>query len=202
MIATPTASADQEQRDIATPADARALIGDVRSAAAVLCDLIDTETQLISAGRAHEIESLQGDKAELSAAYLWEMTRLKRNAEAVRAFAADELDELRPLLQELGAKLLRNQNALAAILSVSERLIRSGGAQSRRRRQRAGNLWYRRRGSSRSRLQSGDLARPPILSTIFTEYVSTATTGINVELEPACHGVGMLRMGIKSLTTS
>ena len=115
----------QPPSDISSADQARALCASVRSAACVLSDLIDSETELIAAGRAHEIEKHQGDKAELSASYLEQMTRLKRNAEAVRDLAPDEIASLRPLLQELGAKLLRNQDALAAILAISERLIRA-----------------------------------------------------------------------------
>jgi hypothetical protein len=114
-----------ERPEITSGSEARALCAAVRSAACVLSDLIDSETELIASGMAHEIEKHQGDKAELSAAYLAQMTRLKRNAAAVRDLAPDEIVSLRPLLQELGAKLLRNQDALAAILAISERLIRA-----------------------------------------------------------------------------
>jgi len=119
------AMAGHHAPDIDSAAEARALCAAVKSAAGVLSDLIDSETALIAGGRAHEIERHQGDKAELSAAYLAQMTKLKRNADAVRRLAPDEVSALRPLLHELGAKLLRNQDALAAILAVSERLIRA-----------------------------------------------------------------------------
>jgi hypothetical protein len=121
----PAPAAEHRTPEITSAAEARALCAAVKSAAGVLSDLIDSETALIAGGRAHEIERHQGDKAELSAAYLAQMTKLKRNADAVRDFAPEEIESLRPLLQELGAKLLRNQDALAAILAISERLIRA-----------------------------------------------------------------------------
>ena len=125
MNGAATAALEPPSSDVASTEDAQALCMSVRSAAGVLSDLIDRETELIASGRAHEIEQHQGDKAELSAAYLAQMAKLKRNAEAVRTLAPEQVADLRPLLQELGAKLLRNQDALAAILAVSERLIRS-----------------------------------------------------------------------------
>ena len=125
MSGAATAALEPPPAEIASAEEAHALCLTVRSAAGVLSDLIDRETELIASGRAHEIEQHQGEKAEMSAAYLTQMTKLKRNAEAVRTLAPEQVAELRPLLQELGAKLLRNQNALAAILAVSERLIRS-----------------------------------------------------------------------------
>ena len=112
-------------RPVETAEEARALCAAVERSAALLAELIDQETDFIARGRAHEIEGLQGDKAELAAAHLAHMTRLRNQAEAVRALASDEIAALRPKLQELGAKLLRNQDALKAILAVCERLIRS-----------------------------------------------------------------------------
>lgn len=118
--APPTAAAT-----VTTADEARALCAAVERSAALLTEVIDQETGLITAGQPHEVERLQAEKAELSSAYLMDMTRLKSCAEAVRTLAGEEVAALRPKLQELGAKLLRNQDALAAILAVSERLIRA-----------------------------------------------------------------------------
>ena len=110
---------------IVTIDDARALLDDLERTAALLSDVIEQESELLAAGQASQIETLQGDKAELSAAYLSAMAQLKRNAAQVKSLVPDELTRIKPMLQEFGAKLIRNQNALAAVLQVSERLIRT-----------------------------------------------------------------------------
>lgn len=112
-----------------TPADeaavARALCRSLMATAEALMEVIDTETAMLAEGRAHAIETLQSDKIELSARYLTDMTRLKRDAELIRRRAAEDVEALKPVMQALGAKLLANRDALDHVLSVSERLIRS-----------------------------------------------------------------------------
>jgi hypothetical protein len=111
--------------DIADPDAARAFCADLAGKAARLLALIERESGMIAASALGGLEPLHAEKAELSALYLADMARLKRNAEVVRALAPEAADDLRPVLQELGARLVANQNALAAVLSVTERLIRS-----------------------------------------------------------------------------
>lgn len=114
-------------QDATPPMDqaaARALCRSLGATAHALMEVIDDETAVIREGRPQAIEALQSDKIELSARYLREMTKLKRYANEVRDLAADEVETLKPLTQELGAKLLENKNALADVLAVSERLIR------------------------------------------------------------------------------
>ena len=104
---------------------ARALCRSLKATAEALMEVIDAETELLRSGRPHSVEALQSDKIELSARYLADVTRLKRQADVVRASAAEDVEALRPVMQELGAKLLDNRDALALVLSASERLIRT-----------------------------------------------------------------------------
>lgn len=104
---------------------AEALCRSLGATARALMDVIDNETRVLREGRPQAIESLQADKIELSARYLGEMTRLKRYADDIRDLGQADVETLKMLTQELGAKLLENKNALADILSVSERLIRT-----------------------------------------------------------------------------
>jgi len=104
---------------------AKALCRSLGATAQALMDVIDSETSVLRDGRPQAIEDLQADKIELSARYLSEMSRLKRHAEAIRQLASDDIENLKGLTQELGAKLLDNRDALADVLSVSERLIRT-----------------------------------------------------------------------------
>ena len=106
-------------------AQAVALCASLSATAQALMEVIDRETDILKGGRPREIEALQSDKIELSALYLAEMTRLKRHASTVAALAQDEIQALKPELLELAARLVENQDALAAILTVSERLIRT-----------------------------------------------------------------------------
>lgn len=104
---------------------ARALCRSLAATAETLMDVIDSETALLRDGHHKAIETLQSDKIELSARYLTEMTRLKRHADIIRGMALAEIETLKPLMQAMGAKLLENRDALADVLSVSERLIRT-----------------------------------------------------------------------------
>ncbi|MHA1523041.1 MAG: hypothetical protein ACTSY1_01395 [Alphaproteobacteria bacterium] len=110
---------------IADKQQALALCTSLSATACALMEVIDRETEILKGGRPREIATLQSDKIELSALYLAEMTRLKQHASTVAAFAQEEIQALKPVLQELAAKLVENQDALAAILTVSERLIRT-----------------------------------------------------------------------------
>ncbi len=104
---------------------ALALCRSLTTTATALMEVIDNETAVIREGRPQAIEALQADKIELSARYLGEMTRLKRHADDIRDLGSTDVETLKALTQELGAKLLENRDALADILSVSERLIRT-----------------------------------------------------------------------------
>jgi len=106
-------------------ASAVALCSRLSTTAAALMDVLARETEILKSGRPREIATLHSDKIELSALYLAEMTRLKRHASSVATFAQAEIKALKHQLQELAAMLVENQDALAAILTVSERLIRT-----------------------------------------------------------------------------
>jgi len=121
---------DKSPEDISAPqADdceaARALCRSLCATARALMEVIDNETAVLREGRPQAIEALQADKIELSARYLGEMTRLKRHADQIRDLGSADVATLKTLTQELGAKLLENRDALADVLSVSERLIRT-----------------------------------------------------------------------------
>lgn len=120
-----TAAAVAEPAEPDAEAAARALCRSLKATAEALMEVIDAETALLKEGRPHAIEALQSDKIELSARYLGDMTRLKRQADLIRQVAGAEVEALKPVTQELGAKLLVNRDALALVLSVSERLIRT-----------------------------------------------------------------------------
>ena len=120
----PNEMAPNETRPPMDKAAAQALCRSVGATAHALMEVINDETTVIREGRPQAIEALQSDKIELSARYLREMTRLKRHADDVRTLAAEEVEILKPLTHELSAKLLENKDALADVLSVSERLIR------------------------------------------------------------------------------
>ena len=104
---------------------AEALCRSLGATARALMEVIDNETAVLREGRPQAIEALQADKIELSARYLSEMTRLKRYADTIGKLGDEDVDTLKALTQELGAKLLENRDALADVLSVSERLIRT-----------------------------------------------------------------------------
>ncbi|VAW11402.1 hypothetical protein MNBD_ALPHA09-706 [hydrothermal vent metagenome] len=106
-------------------ATARALCRSLGATARALMEVIDNETAVLREGRPQAIEALQADKIELSARYLGEMARLKRYAETIAELGGNDVETLKALTQELGAKLLENRDALADVLSVSERLIRT-----------------------------------------------------------------------------
>jgi hypothetical protein len=111
--------------DIDDAETARAFCAGLAASAARLSGLIERESALIETGALSEIDGLRAEKAELAAAYLADMARLKRNAGVIKELAPDAAADLQPTLTGLGARLLANQNAMAAVLSVTERLIRT-----------------------------------------------------------------------------
>jgi len=118
----------REETPMPEPDDREAALALCRSictTARALMEVIDNETTVLREGRPQAIAALQADKIELSARYLGEMTRLKRHADTIRDLGTADVETLKALTQELGAKLLENRDALADVLSVSERLIRT-----------------------------------------------------------------------------
>lgn len=111
--------------DIDDAEAARAFCAGLTASAERLAGLIERESDLIATGALGEVEGLRAEKAEMAASYLADMARLKRNAGVIKTLVPETAAGLQPMLTGLGERLLVNQNALAAVLAVTERLIRT-----------------------------------------------------------------------------
>jgi len=143
---------------IETQAAAEALCTALQRTVAELVALLDRETGILRSGKPQDIAALQARKASLSAELARDMAALKHDAVFVKMAVPDRLDGLRHQQSVLQKSLDANQEALAAMKSVSEALLRTIAAKVAERR--SGAETYREDAA----LAGGQAALPSALS--------------------------------------
>lgn len=90
-----------------------------------LITTVEAETDFVKAGKLAEAGALSGQKAQLSHDYTAKMLLVKKNASAMRALAADEVEKLKRKHTLFRAILKINLGALGAARSVSSEIMES-----------------------------------------------------------------------------
>lgn len=109
---------------VATPADAAALIKDIRATMAALEKLLTIETEHVRVGRLNEGLSQEERKGELTTLYLQGLETLKANAVALARFAPQGLELLKKDHTVFAQTIATNQLVLATARAVSESLVK------------------------------------------------------------------------------
>lgn len=134
MMSIPESAATPSPSRIETAEDAERLCTSLLGTAAELIAVLDRETDLLRAGRPQEIVALHAHKSALSAALARDMGALRSHADFIRMAAPSRLEELRRQHNDLQRSLQANHDALAAMKSVSESLLRVIAAKAGERR--------------------------------------------------------------------
>ncbi len=111
-------------RRVASPADAKSLIDDIRTTMAALEKLLTIETEHVRVGRLAEGLAQDARKAELTTSYLQGLETLKANAVALARFAPQGLEILKKDHTAFAQVIATNQVVLATARAVSENLVR------------------------------------------------------------------------------
>lgn len=105
---------------IAGAAAAAAALVELGKLMAELCEVIETETALVRAGRVAAAGKLADRKSELARAFMRDVAQVRLLGRA----AAPLLDALRRQHEQFGAKLQTNLTVLATARAVSEGILR------------------------------------------------------------------------------
>ncbi len=127
---TPQSSAPR----VDTPEAAERLCTRVMEMVAEMVALLDRETGLLRAGKPQDIVSLHARKSALGAALALDMDALRQDAEFVRMAVPERLEVLREQQAIFEKSLLANHDALTAMKSVSESLLRTIASKAGERR--------------------------------------------------------------------
>lgn len=126
-------AAEAAPAPVASREAATDLLSRLETAMAELRACVETETELLAAGRLREGLAGEGRKAELSAAYLQRLRHAKGNVVALARFAPDRLAAFRTSQGEFERIIARNQTVIETARAVSESLMRSLAEEVERR---------------------------------------------------------------------
>lgn len=119
-----TDRAAPNDRRIASPADAQALIGELRETMAALEKVLTVETEHLRVGRINDGLADNERKSALTSAYLQGLEALKANAVALARFAPQGLEILKTEHAAFARAIETNQIVLATARAVSENLVK------------------------------------------------------------------------------
>ena len=122
--ATPSAS---------TPVEARKLAEDLMDAMSALLGIIESETELVRAGKIREAMAFEPRKTEASRRYVGTVSRLKASHPYLARTVPDLLATLRRHHDTFRAMLQVNLTVLATAHAVSESIVRGVNAEVQRR---------------------------------------------------------------------
>ena len=111
-------------RPVETPADADQLIKHLFDVMDALLATIETETELVRAGKLDRMIALEQTKAELSRLYAADTQRIKANQGNIAKLVPTRVDELRKRHDEFRVVLQVNLTVLATAHAVSESIMR------------------------------------------------------------------------------
>ncbi len=120
----PADKATPADRRVANPADAEALIREIRETMAALEKLLAVETEHVRVGRINDGLAEGERKDALAGAYLQGLEALKANAVALARFAPQALDILKQEHAAFARVIETNQIVLATARAVSENLVK------------------------------------------------------------------------------
>lgn len=121
---TPTDKTAPNDRRVASPADAQALIGELRETMAALEKVLTVETEHLRVGRINDGLAESDRKSALTSAYLQGLEALKANAVALARFAPQGLEILKTEHAAFARVIETNQIVLATARAVSENLVK------------------------------------------------------------------------------
>lgn len=121
---TPADKAAPADRRVASPADAQALIGELRETMAALEKVLTVETEHLRVGRINDGLAESERKSALTSAYLQGLEALKANAVALARFAPQGLEILKTEHAAFARVIETNQIVLATARAVSENLVK------------------------------------------------------------------------------
>jgi hypothetical protein len=117
----------------ATPAAARKLAADMMDVMNTLLAVIESETELVRAGKVREAIKLEARKSELSRRYIASITLLKGSQTYLAQATPDLLSALRKHHDVFRAMLQVNLTVLATAHAVSEGIVRGVNTEIQRR---------------------------------------------------------------------
>jgi hypothetical protein len=121
------------EHDVANEAEAAAVINEIRKVMALLSDIIEEETALVSAGRLTAAAAVVERKSELARAFTTYASRVRASARALAHTAPKLLDDLRQQHEQFRARLQVNLTVLATARGVAEGIVRGVSNQMARR---------------------------------------------------------------------
>ena len=119
-----SAAPEAQRRTVATRQEAEALLSGLTAALSELEAVLESETELIGAGRIRDGLAEETRKTELSAAYVLRLQLAKANVVALARLAPDALCVFRERQASFERVMNRNQTVIATARAVSEGLIR------------------------------------------------------------------------------
>jgi hypothetical protein len=129
----PTGASHPSAQTAGTDAEGLQLIARVRETMQALLGVVESETELVRAGRLIEAAALEPQKSELASRYMGQTTQLKAQAAAIKQRLPQALDELRQQHNQFGALLQVNMIVLATAHAVSEGIIRGAASELMRK---------------------------------------------------------------------
>jgi len=118
---------------IGSAAEGEALMKHLMEVMDALLDMVEQETKLVRAGKLAEAATLEPAKAELSAAYLADATRIKASQVYLDRVKPELAAELRRRHDLFRAVLQMNLTVLATAHAVSESIMRGVSAELARK---------------------------------------------------------------------
>jgi hypothetical protein len=116
-----------------TPAEARKIAKDLLEVMSALLSLIESETELVRAGKLREAMTLGTQKTELSRRYVGAVGRMKASQKYLSRTAPDLLTTLHRHHDVFRAMLQVNLTVLATAHAVSENIVRGVNTEMQRR---------------------------------------------------------------------
>jgi hypothetical protein len=105
-------------------AEASAMMIEIGKLMTELCEIIETETDLVRAGRVAAAAKAAERKSEVARAFMHKLTQLHVGSRHLAGVAPQLLDALRRQHEQLCAKLQVNLTVLATARAVSEGILR------------------------------------------------------------------------------
>jgi hypothetical protein len=116
-----------------TPAEARKIAKDLLEVMSALLSLIESETELVRAGKLREAMTLGAQKTELSRRYVGAVGRMKASQKYLSRTSPDLLTTLHRHHDVFRAMLQVNLTVLATAHAVSENIVRGVNTEMQRR---------------------------------------------------------------------
>jgi len=119
-----TATARPAGHEIASEADATAVLVEIRELMGELCRIVEEETALVRAGRLVAAAKVAARKSELAGVFMAYAARVQASARLLARAAPQAFQALREEHEQFRAKLQINLTVLATARAVSEGILR------------------------------------------------------------------------------